>query len=283
MLNIKPKFKNLIPPLSYEEYAELSESILEFGCRDTLVVWNGIIIDGHNRFEICSNNGIPFNTVDMTDDLDTEDDVRQWIIKNQFARRNINMYQRSQLALQLKDMIAAKAKENQLSGLKQFDTVPVNLPERGYRENETREQIAKIAGVSGRTIDKVENLQKEAPEVVKQALNANDVSVNKAYEITKAIKDLPPDVQEDEATRLMQEQRRETFSRIDERYKVANAFFDAISGMARLQPTEEKFAAYMEKYPSNNKDLSYDLDRIISNAEEIKRLHKAFNSIKVVK
>ena len=57
-LTIDPEFKNLIPPLTSEEYAGLEESILAEGCRDSLVAWHGILIDGHNRYEICEKYGI---------------------------------------------------------------------------------------------------------------------------------------------------------------------------------------------------------------------------------
>lgn len=313
MLKINSEFKNLIPPLSNEEYDELKESILTYGCRDPLVVWKDTIIDGHNRYHICKANNIAYNTVDMTSDFETEDEVKAWIIKNQFARRNIDKYQRSQLALQLKDIIAAKAKENQLSGLKQFNiadenTVPQisaereNATEEDSLEHEntvlmnsskrteaeaiepinTRKQLAEMARVSEQTIDRVETIETQAPESVKTAARNNVVSINKAYEITKAVKELPQENQEEEAQRLMYEERQRKFAAIDRQYKMANAVFDAISKMARLRPDEECFKAYMDKYPSQNKDLSYDLNRILENVETIKRLHKEFNSLKVV-
>lgn len=199
-LRIKPEFEHLIPPLSAEEFEELRESINIYGCRDPIVVWNDFIIDGHNRMKICQEFGLPFNTFDMSFDLDTEDEVKEWIIRNQFGRRNITAYQRSKLALQLKDIIAERAKENQLSGLKQYaddtisqdfdeqvdkdSTVVENLPQRRDK-NRTREQLAKIAGVSGRTIDKVEAIERDAPEEIKLAAQNGDISINRAYEIIK--------------------------------------------------------------------------------------------------
>jgi len=62
-LRIDSEFKNLIPPLTEEEYKGLENSILSEGCRDNLVTWNDILIDGHNRYEICQKHNIEFTTI----------------------------------------------------------------------------------------------------------------------------------------------------------------------------------------------------------------------------
>mgnify|MGYP002813614194 CR=1 FL=1 len=55
-LIINQDFKNLLFPLSTDEYKTLTDSIVTEGCRDSIVVWNNIIIDGHNRYNICIDN-----------------------------------------------------------------------------------------------------------------------------------------------------------------------------------------------------------------------------------
>lgn len=95
--HIDPGLKNLIPPLSPDEYARLEQSIIEEGCRDPLVVWkwNAIILDGHNRYEICTKHDIPFNIIEK--EFQNRQDVIAWIIGNQLARRNLTPEQRSYL------------------------------------------------------------------------------------------------------------------------------------------------------------------------------------------
>ena len=110
-MKIDVEFQSLIPPLTYEEKKMLEESILSEGCRDAIVVWNDTIIDGHNRYEICTKHGIPFETVSR--EFEDRNDVIEWIIKNQFGRRNLPMHERARLALRLKPVIAEKAKEKQ--------------------------------------------------------------------------------------------------------------------------------------------------------------------------
>ena len=190
-MHIDKEFQSLIPPLTAEEYAGLEESILSEGCRDALVVWGDTLIDGHNRYEICTKHGIPFDTVEM--DFPTRDDVIVWIIKNQFGRRNLPAYERARLALRLKPVISERAKQNQrfAGGA---------LPQKSAEAVETRDELAKAAGVSHDTIAKVEKIENEAPAPVIEASRKNELSVNAAYQVTK----MEPEQQEEVAERIEQ-------------------------------------------------------------------------------
>ena len=90
---IDAEFKRLLPALSKNSYSSLEYSILAHGCRDPLVLWNDILIDGYNRFEICTKHNIEFDTVDMQ--FDSREEVLIWIITNQVARRNLSPLQLS--------------------------------------------------------------------------------------------------------------------------------------------------------------------------------------------
>lgn len=86
-LVIDEGFKALLPRQSAEERATLEADILANGCRDPLVTWRGILIDGHNRHEICTKHGLPFQTIEM--DLPDRDAVEDWMDANQLGRRNL--------------------------------------------------------------------------------------------------------------------------------------------------------------------------------------------------
>lgn len=96
-LMVDPEFKKLTFPLTADEYARLEKSILEEGCRDPLVIWkwNSVILDGHNRYEICTKHNIPFDIVEM--EFKSRGDIIAWIIGNQLARRNLTPEQRNYL------------------------------------------------------------------------------------------------------------------------------------------------------------------------------------------
>ena len=108
---IDPEFHALIPPPSEDERIQLEANIRAEGCRDALVIWDGIILDGHNRFEICERLKMEYRTKAI--ELKDRAAAVEWIIRNQFGRRNLSAYQRAELALRLEPIIAAKAKEKQ--------------------------------------------------------------------------------------------------------------------------------------------------------------------------
>ena len=59
-LTIDREFRDLIRPLMKDEYRYLESNLVADGCRDPIIVWKGVIVDGHNRYEICTRLGIPF-------------------------------------------------------------------------------------------------------------------------------------------------------------------------------------------------------------------------------
>jgi DNA methylase len=171
-LQIEPAFQQLITPLTNEELAQLEANILAEGCRDPLVVWDGTIIDGHHRHTICMKHSIPFQTVERH--FASYDEAKIWIIHNQFGRRNLSAYTRGVLALQLKDMLAAQARARILNG-KAPD------PSENFRQGKTSEQLAEVAGVSDRTIEKIAFIEQYADADIKAQLHAGDTSIHKAY------------------------------------------------------------------------------------------------------
>lgn len=176
-LSVDQEFKNLIPPLSQEEYNGLEISILNEGCRDALVVWNGVIVDGHNRYEICKHHGKRFGVINK--DFESRDAVKIWIIENQLARRNLPALVRVELALKYKPLIAAKAKENQI---RTTENRVCQISDK--QEIDTKKELAKVAGVSHDTINKVERVLEKAPELREKILSG-DESINSAYEKVK--------------------------------------------------------------------------------------------------
>jgi len=166
-LEIDAEFASLIPPLSAEEYMQLEENLLAEGCRDALVVWNGVLIDGHNRYGICQKHGLEFKV--YSHEFSGREDALRFIILNQFGRRNLSVGNRCLLALKLEPLIAEKAARNWEGtklmgrGIQKKDMAPQKFAE----PLETRKEVAKIAGVSHTTVDKVKRiLEQGTPEQV---------------------------------------------------------------------------------------------------------------------
>ena len=95
---VNEELKAYIDPLTPEEYESLERSILAEGCRDALVLWGDVLVDGHNRYGICQKHGLPFNTVQNTHFKSIED-VHLWMIDQHLGRRSVSDFQRGVLAL----------------------------------------------------------------------------------------------------------------------------------------------------------------------------------------
>lgn len=86
-LKVNMEFKNLISPLQKKEFRQLEADILSDGCRDPIVTWKGFIVDGHNRYEICTEHQIPFKILEK--DFECKEAAIAWICANQLGRGNI--------------------------------------------------------------------------------------------------------------------------------------------------------------------------------------------------
>lgn len=207
---IDEEFRTALPELGTEEKALLETHITRDGCREALITWNGILIDGHNRYEICTRRGIPYVTREM--EFESREDVLIWIFQNQIGRRNLTDYARTEAALKLKETIAKKARDRQLSGV----NLRENLPEGSGR---ARDEIGNIAGVSGKTVDKVEYLKQHAPEDLKQELRAGEVSINKAFTEVK-----------EEEKRIIEPERKAQFNRTNDNIEWAKWSWNPVTG-----------------------------------------------------
>lgn len=217
-MKIKEEFKNLIPALSAEEFKQLEENCLAEGIRDAIITWHGYIIDGHNRYEIATKHKLKYESIEKS--FDSEDDVKEWMIHNQFGRRNLSNYQRSVLALELESVFSARAKERMLSGN------PVLISEQGR----TIEKVANVANVGKDTIAKVKVIQATATPEVKAKLSTGEVSINQVYQdIKKEEKREQQEVKKQEQKEIIESVQNETLKDIDTIieigwYKVGNQF-----------------------------------------------------------
>lgn len=96
---VDQEFKHLIPSLTSDEYKGLEEKLLNEGFDSEsygkIILWNNIIVDGHNRYEICRKHNIPFETTRM--EFNSRDDVIDWMYSNQLDKRNLTDEKRTYL------------------------------------------------------------------------------------------------------------------------------------------------------------------------------------------
>ena len=186
-LTIDREFQSLCPPLSEGEFALLRDSIAEDGCREPIVAWNGVIIDGHNRYKICAELKREFAVAPMT--FQDREEAKSWILRNQLGRRNLGFLQASYLRGMYYNSVKAP-----LGGKRT----------RVEYQNNSAATVGKLFGVSGSTVrgdrhtaDAVQRLTATAravvmsPGFIGRAQHVIDLSV------------LSPEAQDDIARRLL--------------------------------------------------------------------------------
>jgi transcriptional regulator with XRE-family HTH domain len=177
-ITINEELRSFIDPLTANESAALERSLLAEGCRDALVLWGDTLIDGHNRYDICTRHGIEFRTVQNTT-FSSLDDVMLWMIDNHLARRSVSDYQRGVLALRKKDIVTARVAQR--AAEPESEAAPVAVPESPPWN--TREDVAKAARVSSNTISQIERIQKAATPQLVEAVRAGTISINAAANV----------------------------------------------------------------------------------------------------
>lgn len=174
-LKIKKNFRDLIPKLRDDELKELEKSVLSEGIRDPICTWNGFIIDGHHRYELAGKHSLKFKVKKMK--FSNEEEAKIWILTNQLSRRNITMFVRAELQLELEDLHRVNAKLINESISPKLFGLGHDLKE---LKTDTRKEIAKAAGVSHGYIFTVKQIKNKSPsEKTLSDLRNNKVTANK--------------------------------------------------------------------------------------------------------
>ena len=181
MLEIKEEFKKLIPALTPEEFKQLEQNCLDEGIREKIIVWDGFIIDGHNRYEIATKWGLDYQTESKR--FKNESEVKLWMIDNQNGRRNLTDGWKYKLQQIKKEILLEKGKEKMSLGgeLKEgLSTIDKPLP-----KHNTQKEIAKALDWSTGKVAMADVVFKKAtPELEEKVLN-NEVTINQAYQEIK--------------------------------------------------------------------------------------------------
>jgi len=203
---VNEELKAYIDPLTPEEHAALERSLLAEGCRDALVLWGDILIDGHNRYGICQKHGLPFNTVQHPHFRSMED-VHLWMIDQHLGRRSVSDFQRGVLALRKREILAQRAASAGAPGDAQAAPEAATAAPAGAADApwdgpadaapaaaqagaaaaapqaeplRSREAIARAARLSSSQVVMIEKIQKQAAPELVAAVRSGAISINTA-------------------------------------------------------------------------------------------------------
>jgi len=165
---------------AHEEYwtAQCQECDMDY-MEDDL---DHVLIDGHNRYAICTKHGLPFETV--AKEFAGRAEARIWMRGNQMGRRNLNPGWRIELNKGMKaDLLVVGSKRHEATlpqkGEKGFRSV-LSLNDKALEPVNTQKEIAKAAGVSTGQVAMAEQIMKKAPDLWEK-VKADEVSISTAY------------------------------------------------------------------------------------------------------
>ena len=290
-IQIDEELENLLPKLEVEKYNLLKADIVKNGCINPIIVWNGLIVDGHNRYRICKENNIEFKTKEMN--FANKQEAMIWAWTTQKARRNVDDGTLFKIAEKFRPYYEQKAKEQQRlsqgrgikKGFIECENLNCNDIECQKEKEEikpinTTKELAEMAGTSQSTMNKVIQIQKHAPEPIKDAVESNVISINRGYEYTKQLKDTPEEKKETEAERMI----REGFKEIETNIAIQKNVHDAIYKILCVGFTDEELDIWYDGLDKCDLEtLNDDLDRAIDKYEYIKEFVKQKRTIRRIK
>lgn len=242
---VLPEMAELLPPLSAEQLDALEADLIKNGCYAPIIINEDmVIIDGHNRQSLCEKRGLPYTmAVFSFEDLL---EAKQWALDTQKNRRNLEKWELGKIALKLKPEIEAKARANQGTRTDLSATLPESSD-----AVDTRKELAEAVGLGERTMGKVMQIDENAPDAIKEALDKKELSINKGYDLTRQLQEVPEDQREQAAAELLEYEKakkdlKQQNAEIDRKGKVANTFCKAYEKASLLTATEENVRCWTE-------------------------------------
>lgn len=255
-LVVDEELERVAPPLAENELEILKADIFEHGCKFPLIVWGDTIVDGHNRYRICREEGIPFGIEQM--DFADKTEAKLWIVKNQLGRRNLKPFQRCEMVLPLENELKEEAEKRRVA-------LRAGMPILAD-EKTTREVLANMAGVAHGTLDKVKVLIIEADEETLNKLRSGDMKIHTAYAAVKK-KNRPKKPEEEQ-----KEEPEEEKPPVVAAYLDHSIPFEPVQRDATPEEVEDEFDSMLDDWRGDLEDLLGKLTGENTTAELIKAL-----------
>lgn len=156
---------NIFPMMQSGELQKLANDIQSTGLRNKIILYEGKVLDGRNRFEACQLAGVEAEY----DEYD-EDEPLAYVISQNLHRRHLSESQRAVVASRLANMSAGR----------KWDSNSANLP-----NNISQPEAAEMLNVSERMIRSVKEIERDAPELIEE-IESGNLTVHKAVKKKKA-------------------------------------------------------------------------------------------------
>ena len=257
-------FADVFPLLIGYDIDKLTEDIEENGQREPIILYDGKILDGRNRYRACIDLGIEPHFAQSTATND-EQALRESVSRN-LRRRHLSPSQRSMVAADLLPMFEAMAKDRQ----GERTDIPANLPECSKETGEARERAAEVAQSSARSVQSAKNVKTDGVAELVSAVRDGDIAVSRAEEVSKLDEDMQREVvarvkEGEKASKVVREVKQRDLI-LDGRYRLPSA--QHCQDVADIQ-TAEKRARSTKNQNSSNSVEWYTPSEYIECAREL--------------
>lgn len=150
------------PAMSADEYQALKDSIENIGVKNPITLYEGMVLDGWNRYRAARDVGLPC----PSQELDAGDDPRDFVMAQNKARRHITQ---AQIALAATEV---------------YRWSPPGRPNSAGPAEFQQEDVAKKAGVSVRSLRQAAAVR-EATQVVQAAVRSGEIGLEKALAVSQ--------------------------------------------------------------------------------------------------
>lgn len=300
-LKIDPELRDLLPPLTDEEYKQLEKNIVENGFDKNFPImeWHGFIVDGHNRYDICKKHNIT-DYVIGTLAYETKEEVMEWMLDIQLGRRNLSPIQRIAIAEKYRSIYEKQARENQSKAGGDKKSLSQNSSKAVDPENkiDVRAKLAETAGVSTDTYSKGKKILDSDNEEVKEKVLSGEMSINAGYNKIKETTKQKENINNEHTTTPLQSTQKETQKlKISEEVKQicedlkterSKEYLDSIWNykIDIIECMNAGFNRFYDGFVSTLEDMENrvtkrELDECIANAENM--VEKMLDAIEIAK
>lgn len=151
-------YADAFPLLEGEEFDELVRDIDKNGQHHPVVIFDGMILDGRNRWRACQQLGIPHREITFRGD-----DPAAYVVSENITRRHLTPAQRA---------IAAEKLATALAGRPVAGTAKAGSPEHAT----TIDEAAKLMDASRTSVKRVRKVRKQAAPEVVAAMDAGEIT-----------------------------------------------------------------------------------------------------------
>jgi hypothetical protein len=265
------------PLIEGEDFNKLVADIKAHGQREPIVLYEGKILDGRNRYRACLRARVRPKTVQYTGD-----NPIAYVLSENMRRRHLTKGQQALIVLSFDKLVAA-AKAAAQERLKvgrskggvarqQGGRARTSRVCRSTRANRAIDALGRQFGIDSGTMEKAQRIKRDAPEAIADILSGKRSTADVMRELRESVARVQAIRDARERTKLQESPHiaRELLDKLPAFREAANAYMESLSTINKAV-TYEKFAPearphLAEKMKQNERLLA----RIITHSTSIR-------------